>query len=64
MVACATNSAFRVKEERSLVARPDPLKASAGSVLVASHAGTAPKMIPVTKANAKANPNTTNDVPR
>jgi len=39
------------------MAWPDPRKASAGSVRVANHAGAAPKMISVTRANPNANRN-------
>ena len=60
-VACTTSSALRANEERSCVPRPDPRSASAGSVRVASQAGVAPKMIPVTSAKPKANANTTSD---
>ena len=59
--ACTTRSALRLNEERSVVPRPAPRKASAGSVRVANHAGAAPKMIPVSNARAKANANTTSD---
>ena len=41
--------------------RPDPRRASAGSVRVANHAGAAPKMIPVSSANPNANPRTVNE---
>src|SRR2546430_10378566 len=57
-VACTTSRALRAKEDRSLVPRPHPRSASAGAVRVASHAGAAPKMIPVTSAKPKANAST------
>ena len=60
-VACTTSRALRAKEERSLVLRPDPRSASAGSVRVASQAGAAPKMIPVSSASPNANANTMSD---
>ena len=41
--------------------RPDPRSASIGSVRVASHAGTAPKTMPVTSARPKANASTSGD---
>ena len=60
-VACTTNSVLRVNDERSPMLRPAPCNASAGSVRVANHAGAAPKMIPVSSANPKANASTMSD---
>ena len=41
--------------------RPEPRKASAGSVRVANHAGAAPKITPVTSASPNASAMTTSD---
>lgn len=60
-LACTTSNALRANVERSLVPRPDPRSASAGSVRVANHAGAAPKIIPVSIDKAKANTNTVSD---
>ena len=60
-VACTMSSALRAKVEWSPMLRADPRNASAGSVRVASHAGAAPKIIPVTSATANANSSTMSD---
>ncbi len=57
-VACTTSRVVRVSDERSPVVRPAPRSASIGSVLVANHAGTAPKTTPVMSASADANAST------
>src|ERR1022692_1720342 len=60
-VACTTTSALLANEERSVVPRPDPRNASAGSVRVANHAGAAPNTTPVASASPNAKPKIRSD---